>query len=343
MIQPPPLKEDDTIGVISPASPVPALRPERFERGISTLEEMGFRVLVGKNARAIYGHTAGTIDQRVADLHSMFADESVRAIICSIGGYNSNQLLGRLDYGLIGSNPKILVGYSDPTFLLLGIHTLTNLVTFLGPTVMPQFGEKGGLHPYTEHWFRKVLMNPDPAGELYPSGVQINEYLEWDRDDTRPRQEASHDGPKTLKPGRAEGHIVAGHLGTLLALVGTPYFPDLEGAILCVEVSDEETLPWVDRQLSQLRLMGAFEKIAALVVGRFHPASGFTDEDSPEKLLESATAGYDLPVALGFDFGHTDPMFTLPIGVRATVDFTGEHPNFEILEGGISTEFDINI
>ena len=87
------------------------------------MEKMGFRVLVGENARAIHGHTAGTIDQRVTDLHRMFANESIRAIICSIGGYNSNQLLDRLDYDLIRANPKILVGYSDPTFLLLGIHS----------------------------------------------------------------------------------------------------------------------------------------------------------------------------------------------------------------------------
>ena len=83
---------------------------------------MGFGVRVGEHALAVSGHAAGTVEQRVSDLLGMFADDEVRAIICSIGGYNSNALLDRLDYGLIRRNPKILVGYSDPTFLLLGIH-----------------------------------------------------------------------------------------------------------------------------------------------------------------------------------------------------------------------------
>ena len=229
------------------------------------------------------------------------------------------------------------MGYSDPTVLLLGIHALTGLVTFLGPTVMVRFGEHGGLHPYTERWFRKTLMDPDAPGELSPSGVTIHEYLEWGRDDTRPRREEPHEGPKVLKPGKAEGHVVAGNLTTLLALAGTPYFPDLEGAILCVEVSEEEPPAWADRDLTHLRLTGAFERIRALAVGRAHPGGGFTAQDSPEGFLAVATEGHDFPVALGFDFGHTDPMFTLPIGVRASADFT-DRPSLTLLESGVVSQ-----
>jgi muramoyltetrapeptide carboxypeptidase len=333
--RPPLLREGDSVGVVSPSSPVAALRPGRFERGVLGLGTLGFDVRVAQNARAIRGHTAGTIEQRLSDLHAMFEDEGVRAIICSIGGYNSNQLLDGLDYGLIRNNPKILMGYSDVSALLLGIHRMTDLVTFLGPSVMVQFGEPGGPHPYTERYFRKTLMNLDPPGVLLPSGLTIHEYLEWDEDDSRPRREEPYYGPKTLKPGRAEGPIVAGNLSTVLVLAGTPYFPDLEGAILCLEASEEEPAEWVDRYLFQLRLMGAFEKIAALAVGRAHPDSGFTAEDSLEQLLLTATEGYDIPIALGFDFGHTDPMFILPVGVRAAADFTGE-PALELLESGVA-------
>lgn len=335
VIHPPLLREGDVVSVVSPASPGPALRPGRFERGVRNLEAMGLRVRVARNARAVSGHVAGTAEQRVADLHAMFEDDEVRAIFCSIGGYNSNHLLDALDHELISRNPKILAGYSDPTFLLLAIHEMTGLVTFHGPTAMVQFGEHGGLHPYTDRWFRKVLMSPDPPGELVPSGVTIHERLEWDTDDTRPRREEPYEGPKVLNPGRAEGKVLAANLTTLLALAGTRYFPDLEGKILCVEVSDEEDPAWADRDLTHLRLTGAFEKIFALVVGRPHPASGFTPEDSLEELLLRATEGFDLPMALGFDFGHTDPMFTLPIGVRAAIDFTGE-PTLALLESGVA-------
>ena len=229
-------------------------------------------------------------EQRVSDLHAMFSDDEVRAIICSIGGYNSNALLERLDYGLIRGNPKILIGYSDPTFLLLGIHEMTGLVTFHGPTLMPPFGEPDGPHPYTERWFRKTLMSAAPPGELRPSMLSIHEYLEWDGYDTRPRHEEPHGGPQTVKPGRAEGPLVAGNLCTIAALAGTRYFPDLDGAILCVEISEEEDTAWADRYLTHLRLLGAFEKASALVVGRTHPASGFSDEASLEEMLLAAPA-----------------------------------------------------
>lgn len=325
------------MGVVSPSSPVPALRPDRFKRSIRNLETMGFRVRVGENASAISGHTAGTVEQRVSDLHAMFVDDEVRAIICSIGGYNSNALLDRLDYGLIRQNPTILIGYSDPTFLLLGIHKMTGLATFHGPSLMPQFGEADGLHPYTEHWFRKILMSTDPPGETSPSGFSIHEYLEWDRDDTRERREEPNENPRTVKPGRAEGPLVAGNLCTLAALAGTPYLPDLEGVILCIEISEEEDTAWSDRYLTHLRLLGAFSKASALVVGRTHPASGFSNEDPLEKMLLVATNEFDLPIATGFDFGHTDPMLTLPIGPRASVDFADE-PILSLLESAVEPD-----
>ena len=337
MIRPPLLKVGDVVGVVSPASPLPALHPGRFERSIRNLELMGFEVRVGRHARSVSGDAAGTAEQRVSDLHAMFSDDEVRAIICSIGGYNSNALLDRLDYDLIRRNPTILVGYSDPTFLLLGIHKMTGLVTFHGPTLMPQFGEPNGLHPYTERWFRKTLMSTDPPGELRPSGLSVHEYLEWDRDDNRPRREESHGGPRTVKPGRAEGSLVAGNLCTLAALAGTPYFPALEGAILCVEISEEEDTAWADRYLTHLRLVGAFEKASALIVGRTHPASGFSDEDPLEPMLLDATAGFDLLIATGFDFGHTDPMLTLPIGPRASVDLTEDDPSLILLESAVGS------
>ena len=331
---PPLLRPGDTITVVSPASPVPALRPERFERGLSNLKALGFKIRTGNNARAIHGHTAGIVEQRVDDLHAAFADDEVRAIICSIGGYNSNSLLEHLDYDLIRNNPKILMGYSDITALLLAIQAKTDLVTFLGPSLMVQFGEHGGLHPYTESHLRNTLMSPTPPGRLEASGVSIHEYLEWDRDDTRPRHEEPDEGPKTLRPGRVEGHVIAGNLCTLAALAGTPYLPDLEGAVLCLEVSDEEYTAWVDRYLVQLRQIGAFDRAAALVVGRTHSDSGFTDKDPLEDLLLAATGGKDIPIATGFDFGHTDPMFVLPIGVRAAVEFTTE-PELTLLEAGV--------
>lgn len=334
ILKPACLQVGDTIGIVSPASPIAAYCPRRFERGVQTLERMGFKVLVSEHARALHGHTAGTIAERVDDLHGMFQNPEVKAIITSIGGYNSNQLLDKLDYDLIRANPKIFLGYSDITALHLGIHKMTGLVTFLGPAVMPQFGEFDGLHPYTENWLKNILMAERSPGEVEPSCLTIHEQLSWDKEDHRARQVESHPGPKVLRPGTAEGRIVAGNLGTMLALAGSPYFPKLEGALLMVEEDETESPDTMDRFLTQLRLMGAFEAIAALGIGRFHPKVGFDSADSLESIVMEATDGFDLPIAIDFDFGHTDPMLTLPQGIHARVDFTAQ-ARFELLESGV--------
>jgi muramoyltetrapeptide carboxypeptidase len=134
-----------------------------------------------------------------------------------------------------------------------------------------------------------------------------------------------------LKDGVATGPIIAGNLGTMLALAGTRYFPDLDGVILCIEDDEEESPATIDRFLTQLCHMGVFERIAALVVGRFHPSVGSSDNDYLEEILLTATKGFDIPVAIDFDFGHTDQMFILPNGVQAHVDFC-ERARLQLLE-----------
>lgn len=334
LLKPARLAPGDAIGVMSPASPVAAFCPRRFERGVANLGALGFEVVVGAHARARHGHTAGTVAERVADLHGFFRDPAIKAVITTIGGFNANQLLDRLDYDLIRANPKILMGYSDVTALLAGIHQQTGLVTFLGPAIMPQFGEADGLHAYSTGWFRQVLLDGAAPLVLTPSGISVHERLAWDQADTRPRVAVPDPGPKVLRPGRAEGPIVAGNLGTLLGILGSPYFPDLDGVVLCVEEDESETPATVDRFFTQLRLMGAFARIAALVVGRFHPEVGFGPDDPLEALVMQATEGFELPVAIGFDFGHTDPMLVLPYGVRAEVDF-GAGARLTLLEAGV--------
>jgi len=331
VIVPSRLRAGDTIGIVSPASPVATFCPKRLAHGVENLEKMGFSVHVAEHATARHGHTAGTIEDRVSDIHAMFSDADVRAIITTIGGFNSNQLLEYLDYDLIACHPKVLMGYSDITAMLLAIHKMTGLVTFLGPAIMPQFGEVDGLHRYTTEWFRTILMEPNLPIELTPSNLSIHEELRWDTEDTRPRIEEPHFGPRVLRKGLATGPIIAGNLGTMLALVGTRYFPDLDGVILCIEDDEEESPATIDRFLTQLRHMGVFERIAALVAGRFHPSVGFSDRDSLKDIILTATEGCDIPIAVDFDFGHTDPMFILPNGVRAHVDFR-ERAHLQLLE-----------
>lgn len=323
IIKPSKLSLGDTVGIVSPASGVAAFCPRRLQRGVNCLENMGFNVIIGDRCSKQTGHTAGTIDDRLSDLHAMYRKNDVKAIITTIGGYNSNQLLDELDYELIRENPKILLGYSDITALQLGILSQTSTVTYMGPAILPQFGEFGGLFDYTRNSFEGVLMNSENERQnLQPSESWTDESLKWDIEDNRPRTVQESTGWKILKHGEAIGPIISGNMSTLLLLAGTKYFPDLTGAILCLE-DDETTNPAIiDRYLTQLRHMGVYEQISALIVGRFPNKTGFTEGDPLENVLTIATRGYSFPVVYDFDFGHTDPMMILANGVLARLNAT---------------------
>jgi muramoyltetrapeptide carboxypeptidase len=329
------LERGDLVGVVSPSSPVAADRPRRFERGVAELERRGFRVRVGEHARSKTGWTAGSPAGRVADLHAMFADLEVRAIVCTIGGYNANQLLELLDFGLITANPKLFVGYSDITVLHGAIHARTGLATLLGPALLPQLGELGGVHDYTWDAFERVAMRAEPAGVFRQPEHWYPETLWWDEQDDRPRTPEPAPPWRTVRAGTGEGPIVAGNVDTLLLLSGTPWWPSLDGALLCLEDDDEFGKPWlVERQLFQLRQLGVFERAAGLAYGRIHPAAGFESETSIDEILLRATAGTNLPVAVGLDFSHTDPLLTLPWGVRARLD-AGDEVTLELLDAAV--------
>ncbi len=336
MIKPTRLSPGDMVGIVSPASPIAAFCPRRLRRGIACLEDMGFPVLLGDHTSAHTGHTAGTIEDRVSDLHAMYRNPDVRAIIASIGGYNSHQLLEQLDFDLIQENPKILLGYSDITALQLGIFSKTRTVTYMGPAILPQFGEFGGLLDYTRTCVEDVLMHGVSGWRiLHPAESWTEENLEWDQEDNRKRVLKKATGWKTLKGGRAEGPIIAGNMSTLLLLAGTAYWPDLTGAILCVEDDDTVSPGIVDRYLTQLRQMGVYQQISALVIGRFPSVVGFSEDDRLETILATATRGYSLPIVYDVDFGHTDPMMVLANGVLARLN-AGPGVEFKYLESTVS-------
>src|SRR5699024_5335821 len=231
MIKPKSLQKGDCIGIVSTSSPVASSCPRRLKRGIRELELMGFKVKVGESVRKKVGHLAGSVKDRLDDIHSMVSDPEIKAIMNTIGGFNSNQLIGDLDYELIKANPKIFIGYSDFTSVLLSIHKKANLVTFMGPALLPQLGEYGGVFPYTRLQFEKVLMKKE-TNVVQPSQSWSSEFLAWDKEDIRRRELMPNPGPTVLREGFMEGQILSGNMGTMLSLAGTPFFPDVEGKVL---------------------------------------------------------------------------------------------------------------
>jgi muramoyltetrapeptide carboxypeptidase len=281
---------------------------------VSELERHGFKVRLGEHVERPSGRPG-----KLADLHALFEDDEVSAVVCTTGGTDSHQLLDELDYDLIAAHPKIFCGYSDITALQAAIYARTGLVTFMGPSLLSDWAEFDGLPAYTWAEWEATVMRPEPRGEIGVAPEWCSEFREWDNEDDRPREWLPNPGPRTVRGGTAEGPLVPANLSTLLLLAGTPWWPKLEGAVLALEAAEEEQAFWVERSLHQLRQIAVWEHAAGVAFGRCHPESGIGPKALDRFLLES-TSGTTLPIAADFDFGHTEPHCTLPWGVRARLD-----------------------
>ena len=183
------LRCGDTIGVVSPASPV---KPEVLDRGVAKLEALGFRVKLGKYVYAKQGYLAGSDRERAEDLNAMFRDPEVDAIVCSRGGYGTPRILPLLDYGAITRHPKVFVGFSDITALHVAIRQRTGLVTFHGPMVASDFSQ-AHVDDYNWPWFEKAVMHSDPVGRIVmPSQLRGAECIVPGRDRKSTRLNSSH-------------------------------------------------------------------------------------------------------------------------------------------------------
>lgn len=303
IIKPQKLKTGDVVGVISPSTPI--YSKKALSNGLKVLESLGFKPKLSPKALEVHGnYLAGTREDRLSDLHTMFLDDEVKAIFCTGGGYASIQLLQDIDWDAIRKNPKIFMGYSDITTLLTAIHEKTGLVTFHGPLVQGLDNEtKGG--KFTVKSFKNAIMKGD-AGNL--SG-----FTEW----------------KVLKPGRADGKLIGGNLNVMLSLMGTPYEPKWDGKILFWEEVDE-TIEGIDNYLWRLRVSKVFKKIEGMVVGKITNLYPIDEDEaiwssidkplSIEDVILKATEGYDFPILYGVDFGHDVPNMTMPVGADARLD-----------------------
>lgn len=318
VILPPKLTINKLIGVIAPADPVRGVYSEDAIRGgYDYLKKKGFSVVEGKSVKELsQKHTAGSISLRVDDIHEFFKRKDIGCIMAFWGGFNSNQLLDHLDYNLIKKNPKIIIGYSDITALTSAITTKTGLVTFSGPGVI-SFAKPEPFE-YTWEYFKKVCIDPQESLSIKSSPNYADD-LFFLRQDNDHRIMKKNEGIKVFINGKIKGEIVAGNLQTLLLLNGTEYLPDLKDKILFVEEDETSTPAHVDRFICQCKQLGWFNKIAGLVFGRFTEQSQFSPEDSFEEILKEYLSNVRFPVLYNVDFGHSDPMITIPNGGICTI------------------------
>ena len=311
----------DTMGIVSPSSAIPSENPSRLKKGINGLSKLGYKVKLGRFVTNKLGYMAGSVQERVQDIHDMFEDPAVDAIICTIGGYSSNQLIEHLDYNLIRKNPKIFMGFSDVTNLLLAINSKTDLITFHGPMVMTQFGETPQILPFTLRNMEKVICQTSNLTILEASSEWTDEYLDWKKElDIRPRNMVKTKGWNVLKEGNVQALLIGGNLRSLQGLLGTEFLRSLDGSILFWEET-QTNIPSIDRTLTYLHLSGALKNLKGMIVGRLGNEIEFPEPDyTLEKCISRVTQQYDFPVILNVDIGHTDPILTMPLGVNARVD-----------------------
>jgi len=318
-ILPPKLNRDKKIGVIAPADPVSGVCPkDTIQRGYKYLKAKGFSVEEGKSVKKLtQKHIVGPVSLRINDIHNFIKRKDIGCVMAFWGGFNTNQLLDNLDYDLIKKNPKIIIGYSDVTALTTAITTKTGLITFSGPGVI-SFAKPEPFE-YTWEYFEKMCINPEKKVIIKPSPDYADD-LYFLREDDDHRIRKSNDGIKIFVNGKTKGEIIVGNLQTLLVLNDTGYLPNMTKKILFVEEDETSTPAHVDRFICQCKQLGWFEKIAGLVFGRFTEHSQFSPEDSFKDLLKEYFSDAKFPVLYNADFGHSDPMITIPNGGRCTID-----------------------
>lgn len=321
------LKQGDEARVIAPARSLamPWLTEELQQTAIQKFKQIGLNISFAEHVNEIDEFDSSSIQSRVKDLHQAFKDDNVKLVIAVIGGFNSNQILSYLDYEFIKSHPKILCGMSDITALANAIYAKTGLITYSGPQFF-HFGDKKGFD-YTLDYFKKCLFSPKPF-EIAPCKKWSDE--KWSENQEN-RNFISNKGYWIISPGKAEGRIVGGNLCTLNLLQGTEFMPDIKDSILFLE-DDYESLPCTfDRNLQSLIHQPGFEKVKALIIGRFQIESKMT-RDLLVKIIRTKKELNSLPVVANIDFGHTTPLITFPIGGRAKLIADKNEIKLEIVE-----------
>ncbi|GAA4885532.1 S66 peptidase family protein [Ferrimonas pelagia] len=324
----PPLQPGDQIGYFSPSSPATAFAPKRTARAQAFLRSKGFELVPGALTGKADHYRSGTARERAEELNALIRDPQIRCIMATIGGSNSNALLPYLDYAALKADPKIIIGYSDVTALLLGISAQTNLVTYYGPALVASFGEFPPLVDQTFASFASLLCQPAQAPYYYPLPLHWTEQrIEWERQ-SHAKQTRSNEC-EYLGSGKLQGRLMGGNLNTIAGIWGSPYMPAIErGDILFIEDSMKDAAT-IERSFVFLKLNGVFDRIKAVILGKHELFDDLGTGRTPLDILHEVLDGQRLPVVNGFDCSHTHPMFTLPLGLDVAIDFDKQRISLE--------------
>ena len=315
LVRPPRLSRGSRIGLVAPAGPL--LERDDIARAAALCRALDYEPIVAPHAGAHYGYFAGTDEDRLADLNGALRDPTIDAVWCIRGGYGVTRILDGVDFDALARRPRPVIGYSDITALLAGVTRRAGLVAFHAPTARAE------MPAFSRRHFSKVLAEGAPAGMLEP--------LPLPSDVLVPQQHRV----VTICGGIAEGPLAGGNLSLLQCLIGSPYFPDLDGALLVLEDVNED-LYRIDRMLGHLRMVGALARLRGVAIGRFTGLKRHMNDGAlgVDEVLTHYCRPLGVPVAYGLPFGHIDDQWTLPLGVRARFD--ADAGALELLEPAVS-------
>ena len=323
LIKPALLKQGDLVGLIAPGG---VLDDTIIQKCVSNLESLGFKVKLSANIRAARGGYAGTVQQRLDDLHGMFLDDEVKAIWTTRGGSGCTGLLPGIRYDLVRKHAKILIGYSDITALHLAMYRRAGLITFHGPVAWSTPTD------YAVSQMQAVLMNPRQQTE-------INMSVENERKVSTQAEFAL----RTFRHGVAEGRLIGGNLSVLSALIGTPYAAEIENHLIFLE--DVREPPYrIDRMLTQLQQSVGYrgerdglKHAAGVILGVFSRSRAIDGDASltVNEVLDDHFSAMPIPAVAGYSFGHIAHQFTIPVGVRARLDTASQ--TLTLLEAAVQS------
>jgi len=291
IIKPPRLQPGDTVGLIAPAG---IFEPKYIETVQQYLTTLGLKTKLGNHVLDRYGYLAGKDIDRAQDVNTMFADNSVKAILAVRGGWGCNRILPLLNYSLIRSHPKILMGYSDITSLLIAINARSRILTFHGPVATSTWT------PFMLDYLKRILFNAETV--------------------TMKNNNTSEGQVQTIVSGKAKGKLVGGNLSVLAAMLGSPYLPSWHQKILFLEDTNEDVYR-IDRMLTQLKNAGILSRISGFIFGQCTNCSlGNEPSLTLMQVLQDHLLPLEIPAWYGSMIGHIRDKFILPIGVDVEID-----------------------
>ncbi|MDE0685831.1 MAG: LD-carboxypeptidase [Candidatus Poribacteria bacterium] len=332
-IKPKILRPGSRIAAISLSWGGPGTVPYRYEIGKRQFEEeFGVTVVETEHALRDADWLAKNPEARADDLMAAFVDETIDGIISTIGGEDSIRTLPYIDSDLIRKNPKVFMGFSDTTISHAACFK-AGIVSFYGPSFMAGFAENGGMFPYMVDSVRRTLFSAEPIGVIEPNRTEWTvEYLPWENPENqsiRRKLNPCKDWRFHQTDGSVEGQLFGGCVDVLDWLRGTDYFSaaagDLQGAVLFLETSEEGLPPsFLTRFVRCLAAMDILDGLSGILLGR--PGGGVDPDTFAEyddalcKTIREEFGLNDMPIVTNMDFGHTDPMFVIPIGMTVRID-----------------------